>query len=257
MEPMDYLPLWAFFAVVLVIALACIEIGYRIGAWRSKKFQKEPSAPLGTIVGSVLGLLAFMLGFTFNVAVSRFDERRIAVLNEANAIGTTYLRADFFDEPHRVQIKKLLREYVQVRSNGFVVGPQLAILMTKSQVLQDQLWSRAATLGREHQNPITALFVNSLNDTIDMHAKRTSIDIYARVPVSIWAVLFAVSVISMVGVGYFSGLSGTRTWAESLLLVSTFALVMLLVADLDRPHEGFIEASQQPMQDLEKQIGSP
>ncbi len=256
MQSIDSLPLWAFFLVVLVMALLFTEIGHRIGEWRRKTFADESQASLGTIVASVLGLLAFMLGFTFNVALSRFDERRTAILDDANAIGTTYLRADFFDEPDRGQIKKLLREYVQVRVEG-IVPERVDQIMTKSQALQGQVWSIAAKLGRAQKNPITGLFISSLNDTIDMDAKRINIGIHARVPESVWLVLFAVAMLSMLGVGYYSGQSGSRSWAEIVLLVSTFALVTWLVADLDRPHEGFVRASQAPMEALQKQIGPP
>ncbi|MBC8000600.1 MAG: hypothetical protein IAF58_21810, partial [Leptolyngbya sp.] len=124
METIDYTPLWVFFIAVVLTALACTEGGYRLGDWRRKKLKHESDAPLATVVASTLGLLAFMLGFTFNVALSRFDERRIAVLDDANDIGTTYLRADFLEQPQREQIKKLLREYVQVRVNGIATGTE-------------------------------------------------------------------------------------------------------------------------------------
>ncbi|MBS2002819.1 MAG: hypothetical protein JST44_15015 [Cyanobacteria bacterium SZAS LIN-5] len=256
MQTVDHLPLWAFFLVVLVIAFLSTEVGHRIGAWRLRTRGTEPQASLGTIVASVLGLLAFMLGFTFNVALSRFDERRAAILDDANSIGTTYLRADFLEEPQRSQVKRLLRQYVQVRING-IVPEELNEIAAKSQGLQHQLWSVAAAFGKEKPNPITGLFISSLNETIDMDSKRINIGIYARVPDSVWLVLFAVSMLSMLGVGYYSGQTGSRSWAEILLLVLTFALVTLLVADLDRPHEGFIKASQQPMESLQKQIGLP
>lgn len=257
MEAIDYLPLWAFFFAVVITAIACTEGGYRFGVWRRKKLKHESDAPLATVVASILGLLAFMLGFTFNVALSRFDERRIAVLQDANSIGTTYLRADFLDQPQRDKVKKLLREYVQVRANGIVAGSDLNSMLSRTQAIQDQLWQSAATFGREHPTPITSLFVSALNDTIDMHSKRIDIDINARVPLSVWLVLFAVSILSMVGVGYYFGLSNNRSWAETVILVTTFALVMHLVADLDRPNEGSIKDSQEPMLALQKQIGPP
>lgn len=256
MQAVDHLPLWVFFSTVLVVTFLSTEVGHRVGEWRLRKRGSEPQASLGTIVAAMLGLLAFMLGFTFNVALSRFDERRTAILDDANAIGTTYLRADFLDEPERGQAKHLLREYVQVRLKG-IVPEQLDEMAAKTQSLQTQLWSIAAHLGKEKPNPISGLFISSLNETIDMDAKRVNIGIYARVPESVWLVLFAVSALSMLGVGYYSGQTGSRSWAEILLLVVTFSLVTLLVADLDRPHEGFIRASQQPMESLEKQIGSP
>lgn len=258
MQTIDSLPLWVFFIVVFTISLFWTECGYRFGHYRRKAFAQEPQAQLGTLVGSILGLLAFLLAFTFNVALSRFDDRRAAVLIEANAIGTTYLRADFFDDPQKGQIKKLLREYVQTRIHGIEPGAASGEVISKSEALQNQLWSLAATLGREHQSsPICALYISSLNDVIDMHAKRVTLDFHARVPFSVWIDLFAVSIFSMLSVGYYFGLAGNRSWGETLLLIASFSVVMLLVADLDRPFEGLIKTSQQPMIDLQKSIGLP
>ncbi|MBS1989912.1 MAG: DUF4239 domain-containing protein [Cyanobacteria bacterium SZAS LIN-3] len=258
MVTIDSLPLWALFWGVFLISLAWAEGGYRLGHWRAKKGSTEPAAPLGTIVASILGLLAFMLAFTFNVAVTRFDDRRAAVLQEANDIGTTYLRAEFFDEPQKEQIKKLLREYVQLRSHGLTSSKTAQEVIAKSVAIQNQLWPIAAQLARENKtSPTTALFISSLNDVIDMHSKRVTLGLHARVPASVWIVLLAVSVLSMLSVGYYCGITGNRSWAETMIMIATFALVILLVADLDRPYEGLIKTNQQPMIDLNKQLGPP
>jgi hypothetical protein len=254
----DSLPLWALFGAVFFISLACAEGGYRLGEWRAKNGSTEPAAPLGTIVASILGLLAFMLAFTFNVALTRFDDRRAAVLQEANAIGTTYLRADFFDEPQKAQIKRYLRAYVQLRSQGFGTRENTNVVISESLTIQNKLWPLAADLARENKNsPIVALFISSLNEVIDMHSKRVTLGLHARVPVSVWIVLLTVSVFSMVSVGYYCGIAGNRSWAETIIMISTFALVILLVADLDRPYEGLIKTNQQPMIDLNKQLCAP
>ncbi len=258
MHTVDSLPLWGIFTTVFLGSLLFAECGFRLGQWRNQKGQQEPQAPLGTIVASILGLLAFMLAFTFNVALQRFDDRRAAVLTEANAIGTTYLRAEFFDEPRRGEIKKLLREYVQLRSQGISGRTTLQQVVSRSEAIQNQLWSTAAALGREHPNsPVTALFISSLNDVIDMHSKRITLGLHARVPFTVWLVLLVVSTLSMLSVGYYTGMAGNRSWAETIILVATFAVVMLLVADLDRPYEGAIRTNQQPMIDLARQLGPP
>ena len=258
MQAIDNLPLWAFFLAVVVAAIFWKECGYRIGERRLKARPNETQASLGTIVGSVLGLLAFMLGFTFNVALNRFDARREAVLHEANAIGTTYLRVEFFDAPYREEIKKLLREYVQVRIGGIGSSRDNGPVIEKSEALQDKLWAIAANIGREHQNsPVCALFISSLNEIIDMHARRVTVGVHSRVPTSVWVVLFIISFLAMLGVGYYCGLSGNRSRAETLVLVTVFTLVIMLVVDLDRPFEGFIKTNQQPMIDLQKTLGPP
>ena len=95
-----------------------LEGGYRLGRWRHDRPAEEKETPVGAMVGSILGLLAFLLAFTFGMAATRFEARRQAVLDEANAIGTTYLRARLLPEPQRTESAKLLREYVDVRISG-------------------------------------------------------------------------------------------------------------------------------------------
>ncbi len=257
MQTIDNLPLWVFFLIVLGVALFSTECGYQFGRWRHKKEASEPQAPLATIVASILSLLVFMLAFTFNVALNRFDESRTAVLTEANAIATTYLRADFFADPQKVQIKKLLREYVQARVSGIKQGPDAGEVISKSEGLQKQLWTLAAGLAKEKETPIRALFMSSLNEVIDMHAVRVTLSLHSRVPVSVWLVLFAISIFSMLAIGYYFGVAGNRSWAETVILIASFATVMLLVSDLDRPHQGLIRTNEQPMVDLQRSIGPP
>jgi hypothetical protein len=209
------------------------------------------------MVSSTLALLAFILAFTFNIAVNRFDDRRVAVLDEANAIGTTYLRAEFFEEPARERIKKLLREYVRVRVNGISDSDTSAQVVSQSESIQDKLWLEASVLARQHTNPICGLFISSLNEVIDLHAKRVTLSLHTRVPAPVWFTLLAVSGLAMVGLGYYCGLVGTRSWTEAGILIATFGVVMWLVADLDRPSAGLVRVDEQPMIELNKKLGPP
>jgi hypothetical protein len=113
--PLDFLPVWGVFVATLLLILLSVEIGYRLGRYRWKRSEKAKEAPIGEMVGATLGLLAFLLAFTFGVAATRFDARKQAVRDEANAIRTTYLRAGLLPEPQRTEVRKLLREYVDVR----------------------------------------------------------------------------------------------------------------------------------------------
>src|SRR5262245_51151559 len=115
--PLDALPLWALFIVILLVVLLSVEFGYRLGRYRRRRHEEEKEAPLGTMVGAILGLLAFILAFTFGLAATRFDTRRQVVLDEANAIGTTYLRAGMLPEQGQ-QVRGLLRDYVAARLEG-------------------------------------------------------------------------------------------------------------------------------------------
>lgn len=245
-----------FFITAVLIAVLSFDAGFRLGERRKRSGSREPGEPLGAMVASTLGLLAFLMGFTFNIAVGRFDDRRIAVLDEANAIGTTYLRAEFLAAPHRDKVRQLLTKYVEVRRDG-INQDKLKALTTSSQTIQEELWVEATAAAKENPSPITALFVNSLNEVIDLHSKRLTYGLHARVPAPVWMCLLLVSIFAMCGVGYYSGVIGKRSWIEPIVLISAYAIVILLVADLDRPKQGLIQTSQQPMLDLYSNLVAP
>ena len=215
---------------------------------------EEKDAPVGAMVAAILGLLAFMLAFTFSMAASRFEARRQVVLEEANAIGTTYLRTRLLPEPQRTEAAKLLREYVDVRVRGVREG-KVAEALARSEELHEQLWSQATAAAAKRPGSIMiGLFIQSLNEVIDLHAKRVLVGLRSRIPVSIWGVLFGLTVVGMASTGYQAGLSATRRSPAMFLLVLAFAGVLFLIADLDRPREGFLRVSQAAMTDLQRSM---
>jgi hypothetical protein len=251
-EPIDRMPFWGLFLLIAFVSMLAVETGYRFGRWRFARKKDEKESPVAAMVASVLGLLAFMLAFTFGLAASRFDERRHAVVEEANAIGTTYLRARLLPEPQRSTTEKLLREYTETRTHGFNYG-NMSEIMARSDELHQRLWNQAAEAAEKDPHSImTGLYLQTLNETIDMHAKRLFVGLYSRVPATIWLTLWSLTLIGMFSVGYLTGLSGTRRSPEMPILSLAFAVVLLLVVDLDRAHEGFLRVSQQSMVDVLK-----
>jgi hypothetical protein len=255
-ELLDSMPLWALFGTTVMFILLAVEVGYRIGRWRQRRATHERDAPVGAIVGAILGLLAFLIAFTFGMAASRFELRRELVLDEANAIGTTYLRAALVPEPHRSEIRTLLREYVDVRLGGVEPG-MAAPALAHSEELQGRLWAQSVAVAEKNPTPITSLFVQSLNEVINLHSKRLTMGIRSRIPVPIWWALYFTTILAMLGVGYYEGLTSTARSLEILVLVVTFSGVLGLLADLDRPQEGLIKVSQQAMIDLQKSMTPP
>lgn len=254
MHLIDHLPIWLVLCLFLSTALVCVESGFRFGRHRRRAGAHEPEAAVGVIIASTLALLAFVLGFTFNLAASRFEERRAAVLSESNAIGTTYLRADFLEESSSTHVKELLRKYVALRLNQD--SRAVSTIIANSESLQNDLWGEAAKAGKKHPDSLVcALFISTLNDLIDIHSKRVAAGLYARVPMIVWLCLLLVSSLAMSGIGYMCGLSGHRSIFGTSTLVISFSLVMFLVADLDRPLQGIIRTPQQPMIDLGKKVG--
>lgn len=249
-EPLDWIPLWLFLPLATAIGWLAVEGGYRFGRWRHARVTDEKDAPVAAMVASILGLLAFMLTFTFSLAAVRFEARRQAILEEANAIGTTYLRARLLPEPQKSEIMSLLREYTELRALH-MNEPELAEVLTRSGELHEQLWKRTVAVADNNPESImTGLFIQSLNQMIDMHSRRILVGLRSRIPFSIWLILFGLAFTGMASVGYQAGLSGTRRSPEMPILTLAFAAVFFLIIDLDRAHEGFLHISQQTMIDL-------
>src|SRR6185503_2660394 len=165
---LDALPLWGLFLAIMALVLISIEGGYRLGNYRRSRSSLEKEAPVGAMVGSTLGLLAFFLAFTFGFAADRFDTRRQILLDEANAIGTAYLRAGMLPD-RREEIRALLRDYVDTRLQA-VQSNSIAEGIRRSEQLQGQLWSHTVVLGERNPGSIVVgLFVESLNEVIDIH----------------------------------------------------------------------------------------
>lgn len=254
---LDALPLWVIILSVALLLSLAIEGGYRLGVWRHNRARNEKGEPVGAMVASVLGLLALVLGFTFSLAASRFDARRIGVLKEANAIGTTYLRAQMLPETHRGEVSKLLREYVDVRISGATPDEVDAALL-KSQAIQTQLWTHATAVAEQSPDSLpVSLFVQSLNEVIDLHSERVLIGIRSRIPLVIWTLLLLLALLGVMSVGYQAALTETRRSPIMLALVLAFTIVMALIADLDRGHAGLLRVSQQSLIDLQASLETP
>src|SRR5262249_48624853 len=156
----------------------------------------------------MLGLVTFILAFMFWIAVSHFDSVRQALLNEANAIRTAYLRADLLPEPHRTEIRDLLREYVDVRLEGVRSG-NIEQAIARSEELHRQLWSQAVAAIEKDSSPLLiGYFIQSLNDVIAMHTRRLTVGREFRIPTTIWIVLFVIMPLAAASVGCHGGLTG-------------------------------------------------
>jgi hypothetical protein len=209
--------------------------------------------PVGEMVTATLGLLAFILAFTFGLAASRFDAKRQLVVDEANAIGTTYLRADMLPA-HRDDIRALLRAYVDVRIEA-ITPDRLAAGIRHSEALQNQLWAQTVPIARSNPDSvIVGLFVQSLNDVIDLHTKRLTAAVRNRIPLAIWVALYGISVLSFAAMGYHSGLIGTSRSLVIIAVAFTFSVVIVLIADLDRSQQGFLKVSPQALIDVRQSM---
>ena len=251
---MDQIPISALFAATIILIMAAIEAGYRLGQAAHMRSANEKETAVSAMAGPILATLGFFLAFTFGMVTNRYDQRKALVYQEANAIGTAYLRADFMSEPDRSRTQELFREYVDSRLGTAQSGDldQAQELLVKSKNLQNQLWDMAvANASRDMNSDVAALYVEALNDVIDIHAVRVAVALRARIPGGIWLALYAFMVLGMMAVGYQTAAASStrRSWAAWFLAVS-FSLVIALIATLDRPESVYITVSQQPLVDV-------
>jgi hypothetical protein len=247
---LDHLSVWALFLATIAVVFLSVEGGYRLGRLRRQRSEPEKESTVGTMVAATLGLLAFTLAFTFGLAAARFESRRQMLLEEANAIGTSYLRAAFLPDPQRSEARRLLREYVEVRLKGSQPD-KVQRAVSESTALHARLWEQAVAAAEKDPRSIpTGLFIQSLNEVIDLHSKRVMVGLRNRIPGAIWGALYFMAILGMAEIGYHEGLTSPQRSPAVVALVLTFSAVMFLIADLDRPQEGLLRVSQQAMIDL-------
>jgi hypothetical protein len=254
---LDVIPIWLVFPATVAIVLLAVEGGFQLGRFWRRRTDQDDGPPIGEMVAASLALLAFMLAFTFGLAASRFDVRRGLVIDEANAIGTAYLRAGILQEPHRTAVQNLLRQYVDARVEATHPG-MLIKSVGRSEELQRQLWAHAISVGEDHPNSIVVgLFIGSLNEVIDIHSKRVALGVRTRIPGAIWVGLYFVTILATAVMGFHSGIAGAKRSLAIVAVVLAFSTVTTLIVDLDRPLEGFLRVSQQSMVDLQRSLQQP
>ena len=246
---MSFISLWLTFPIALIAVLIFWEIGYRFGH-RTTQFEKpETGESITTLVSIIVGLVAFLLAFTFNMAEGRFQERRDVFIDDVNAIGTAYLRTDTIAEPERSNIRALMRQYVDERVE-IASTNDLNEALKKAADLQNEMWQQTAIAAEKDRSPVVAIFVESMNQMFDMHTKRVTIMLQHRIPVSIWLALFALTALGIAAMGYQNGLLDRGRSPAVAIVALMFAIVIFMIADLDTPGRGAIYVDQQAMTDL-------
>jgi len=256
-QVLDIIPIWLLIIIITGLFSVAVELGFRVGKFKHDRMENAQNPQVSTVLGASLGLLAFFLAFTFSMAGSRYDERKKLVLDEVNTIEATYLRAQLLPEPYRTEIWDLLRKYINVRAQLQAADWEtVRQVIVKSEELHNLLWSKVVMLSENSNfSGVTALFVGSLNDLFDLHGRRINAGLRNRISISIFLSLYLVAFLSMAMMGYQAGLNGRRAPIASFALVLTFAIVMTLITDLERPRQNIFSVSQQAMVDLKNKVG--
>lgn len=244
-------------AIVVVLFIAIVlfnEVGFRIGRFVQSRTNSEVKSLTGSIQASILGLLALLLGFTFSMSIQRYDNRSMALIDEANAIGTAILRVQLLPEEFRDVAKNLFEEYIRMRVEigeiDLMKIDERDAYNRKIANLQNKLWAVAISATDTDPRPATTgAFVKSLNDVFDNQGKRNAL-LQMHVPEVVLMLLFIVFISSGGIMGYSAGLSGKRMFAPIVLVSLLITLIVFIIIDLDRPRRGLIQVNQSVMVDL-------
>lgn len=243
----------ALFVGTIILVVMPIEVGYQLGLAAHRRAQTDTEKSISVVASTMLGLLAFILAFTFGIAANRFDTRNQLVRDEANAIRTAWARSDFLPKADQDETRILLREYLRARIAAVqsVNSETVQRVAAEAEQIQRRLWDIALPNARKDLNSdIGALYIESLNDVSATHASRVAVGLQLRIPTTVWLTLAGVTALTMIAVGYQFGVAGsTRTIAVPLMAL-TFALVIGLIGLLDRPIGGLTAVPQRPLEDL-------
>lgn len=226
--------------LVLIVG-APISVGVVIGN-RLRSRSQDRRESLGVVQGALLGLIGLLLAFGLTMAVGRYEDRRDALVAEANTIGTTYLRAQMLPEPQRSESLDLLREYGDAAVAFADAVPNSAAYRSAStamQALHSQLWAQAgAAMAALPQDSAPRLYVETLNEMIDAHANRLG-TLRDRVPDTVVLLQVAGSALTLGVLALYLAHLG-KGFLTSALAGVVVVLILLVSFDLDRPRRGFI-----------------
>ena len=254
---LDAVPIPLLFVVLFVLAFILHEAGYRLGTWQERVDPGEKDGPTGLLVGAILGLMGFLLATTTALAADRFDGRRALVVDEANAIGRTFVQAGYLDEPAATEIRNLLRQYAPLRIN-VLDSAAYERNLNGSKAILDDLWAHAEAVARESGNKrVVALFVQSVNDAMDLLATREAALTNGRVPETVIWLLLLGALLSAGMVGFHAGLTRKRGLVGAVALIAILSAALVFVVGLDRPRDDLLRVSQQPLANVIEAMGSP
>ena len=245
--------IWQVFVLSLVVLWAGILVGVWTRSIRADVIETE-SKVLTVLEGALLTLFGLLMGFTFSMAVNRYDMRKLLVVTEANAIGTTWLRTATLPDPLRTEQQSLLRQYVRARilyHTELQEPKELAETQEQIDKLQAQMWAGASNYAVDHREAITSLYLQTLNQSIDVAAERAAADAN-RIPLEAWVILLFVGFMSTIVVGTKMG---RDNWLLQSILPVVLATTLALTLDLDSPKFGFIRIDHVPIEKVVQDMG--
>ena len=245
--------------VVFTVAVLGLSLSARIGAAvarRRRNLDELVREDFGVVQGATLTLLGLIIGFSFSMAISRYDQRRQLEAAEANAIGTEYVRADLLPAGDAARVRVLLRRYLDQRVLFYTArnAQQLRQVNADTAKVQADLWSSVQAPAAAHPTPMVALAVAGMNDVLNSQAY-TQAAWWNRIPAAAWGLMAAIAISCNLLMGY----GARKAKAESVLLLVLPVLVsvsFLLIADIDSPRGGVIRVSPQNLDSLVQSLAA-
>ena len=249
---MTSLPIWLIFLIAFIIGMLAAQVGAWLSRQREQRGIKDKDG-LGTLVGAMLGLLAFLLGFIFSTTYSRYGDRKALVIEQSQALTTCYLRTDFIPENKKQEARKILKETVDLLI-AIKKPSEIDENLNKMQALNLRLWNVAASLSSDSlDSELRSLYVSSTNDIIDVFTERKTVALIFRINGTVWTVMWLLYFIGMMAVGAEAATTKSRRLLNVPIMCAAFALVVALISEIDssstRP--GRFTANQQPLIDVQ------
>ena len=241
--------------VAFVVSLVGLWLATRVGALvrvRLQPMDEGEREDFGIVLGATLTLLGLLIGFTFSMAISRYDQRKNYEEEEANAIGTEYLRADLLPSAQADMTHQLLVKYLDQRVLFYETRDQgqLGKITAHTGQLQSELWSQIRTATAAQSTPIVALAAAGMNDVLNTQGY-TQAAWWNRVPAAAWALMAAIAICCNFLLGYFWRRSG---WLIQIVLPLAVSISFLLIADIDSPRGGLIRISPKNLLSLSESL---
>jgi hypothetical protein len=238
--------------VVLVVTFFLLWfaawIGGRFGL-RQDESSEGVRQDFGVIQSATLTLLGLIIGFSFSMAIGRYDQRKLYEEAEANAIGTEYVRADLLPADEASKVRELLRKYTDLRVRYYVTRDldELSQINLQTTQTQNQLWTTVSQTATAQPTPVRALAVAGMNDVLNSQGY-TQAAWWNRIPVGAWCLMFGIAVLANLLVGYGAHKVRVKLF---MMLPLAVAISFFLIADIDSPRRGVIRVHPQNMESLQ------
>jgi hypothetical protein len=228
---------------MLVVTLCLLVVGRRIGARRLALDPEGAKSGVGAIDGAVFGLMGLLIAFTFSGGAARYDARRALIVEEANSVGTAWLRLDLLPAGAQPPLRDKFRQYADARLAVFRKVPDMAavkIELERAGALQNEIWTQAVAACRDSgSSPATMLLLPALNEMFDVATTRT-MTAQVHPPAIIYGLLALLVLAGALLAGYGMGVSSARNWFHGFAFVLVITLAIYVILDLEFPRVGLI-----------------